>query len=131
MSHTITTDAQGRGTFTCTMPANAKCHEWADCLSYDGCDNYDSDADERGEPECQHPVTVHATCLYSEWYDGADAVECMHLNPVTQESDVRPPASVAAEVVTFEWDECPLWSFPESVYLDAKAAADREAEPIG
>lgn len=120
MSHTITTDAEGRGTFACTEPAGASCHVWADCMSTDGCE---TPLDDDGNQTCEHPDVVHPGCIYSEWYEDAHAVECHHLNPVTQEFDVRPPANVTAAVVTFEWDECPLWSFEdESIYAGTEGA---------
>lgn len=107
--HTMTTDTQSRPTFTCTAPRTAPCHIYADCMTIDGCESRDEN--------CQHAEVEHDACLLAGWYDEPADTGAMHLDLVEQESDTTPPANVSGPI-EIEWDECPLWSFETSVYLE-------------
>lgn len=111
MIHTITTDADGQPTFTCTAPAEEGCHIWADCLSADGCESDDE--------YCKHAPVRHDHCIYSEWYARPADTISMYVNEDGDDGGPL-PANVSNGRIDIEWDECPMWSF-DPVHTNGRA----------
>ena len=97
-NHTMTTDAEGKPTFSCNGAPSDDCHVYPDC----DCENYTPAHD-------AHKSVEHADCYLVGWYSHPIDSAAMYY-PGDAHDAVPVPPNRAGEIIV-DFEVCPLWSF--------------------
>jgi len=98
-NHIMTTDAEGKPTFTCDGTPTDDCHVYPSC----DCEYWNEEHDKEHKPES------HELCLLANWYAHPTDTADMYIADGRFEGEIVPPNTSGP--IEIEWDECPLWSF--------------------